>query len=160
MKRLIPLLAGFAAAGIFFIWLYHHNQYFLSFPMWLDAENLAESENQTAQVVKIEYDHVNDNLGELAEAEDIVVVSYESETGGSYDTADYQVDMLYGDGWVTVYRPFGLYGQPRGIDPLIRWEIEPGPNERSFFLPKEVLRPGGSYRLRFDGKWCAWFETD
>ncbi len=154
------MLAGLAAVVIFFVWLYHHNQYALSFPMWLDAEDLAESENQTAEVVEIEYDYVNDNLGELAEATDVVVVNYVSEGGGGYDTADFQVDMLYEGGWITVYRPYGLYGKPKGIDPLMSWVIDPGPNDRAFSLPKGVLRSGVSYRLRFCGRWVAWFEVE
>ena len=154
------MLAGLAAVVIFFVWLYHHNQYALSFPMWLDAEDLAESENQTAEVVEIEYDYVDDNLGELAEAKDQVVVSFVSETAWHNQATDFQVDMLYEGGWITVYRPYGLYGKPRGIKSMGFPVLNPGPNKKVFSLPKGVLRSGVSYRLRFLGRWVAWFEVE
>lgn len=164
-KRAV-MLAGIALTAVFFVWLYHHNQYELSFPMWMEAEEADLARGATAEVTGIEYDW-QDPDDEDAEKEDRVTVHVELDGSFSWDGVDWRwlnVDMLHEDGWVTVYRPGG-YLQPDGtfqnrMIPMSYYV----PRDSDQFdvgcaLPKGVLREGKRYRLNWAGCAYAYFET-
>lgn len=165
-KRAV-MLASIALTAVFFVWLYHHNQYELSFPMWMEAEEADLARGATAEVTGIEYDW-QDPDDEDAEKEDRVTVHVELDSSFSWDGVDSQqwnVDMLHEDGWVTVYRPGGyLQADDTFQNRMVRTYaiVLPAPPydyDPHFTLPKGVLREGKRYRLNWAGCAYAYFET-